>query len=123
MPKIVDHETQRRRIAEAAIRLIARDGFEGMTMRAVAAEAGLSYGSLFHYFDSKDELLVHAVRQLTAQQSRRVNDFSSRSSSCSSARSTSLQPSGSSPTARICSSDHFQFPWSMACRSDAGPRK
>jgi len=79
MPKIVDHETQRQRFAEAAIRLIARDGFEGMTMRAVAAEAGLSYGSLFHYFDSKDELLVHAVRQLTAQQSRRVNDFSSRS--------------------------------------------
>ena len=79
MPKIVDHDTQREHFAEAAIRLIARDGFEGMTMRAVAAEAGLSYGSLFHYFDSKDELLIHAVRQLTAQQSRRVNEFSSRS--------------------------------------------
>jgi AcrR family transcriptional regulator len=79
MPKIVDHDTQRERFAEAAIRLIARDGFEGMTMRAVAAEAGLSYGSLFHYFASKDELLIHAVRHLTSQQSRRVNDFSSRS--------------------------------------------
>ena len=79
MPKIVDHDTQREHFAEAAIRLIARDGFEGMTMRAVAAEAGLSYGSLFHYFDSKDQLLIHAVRQLTAQQSRRVNEFSSRS--------------------------------------------
>ena len=79
MPKIVDHDTQREHFAQAAIRLIARDGFEGMTMRAVAAEAGLSYGSLFNYFDSKDELLIHAVRQLTAQQSRRVNEFSSRS--------------------------------------------
>jgi len=79
MPKIVDHDTQRQRFAEAAMRLIARDGFEGMTMRAVAAEAGLSYGSLFHYFDSKDELLIHAVRQLTDRQSRRVNAFSSRS--------------------------------------------
>ena len=79
MPKIVDHDTQREHFAQAAIRLIARDGFEGMTMRAVAAEAGLSYGSLFHYFDSKDQLLIHAVRQLTAQQSRRVNEFSSRS--------------------------------------------
>jgi AcrR family transcriptional regulator len=79
MPKIVDHDAQRELFAQAAMRLIARDGFEGMTMRAVAAEAGLSYGSLFHYFGSKDELLSHAVRQLTAQQSRRVNDFSSRS--------------------------------------------
>jgi len=79
MPKIVDHDEQREHFAEAAIRLIARDGFEGMTMRAVAAEAGLSYGSLFHYFGSRDELLIHAVRHLTAQQSRRVNDFSSRS--------------------------------------------
>jgi AcrR family transcriptional regulator len=79
MPKIVDHDAQRECFADAAIRLIARDGFEGMTMRAVAAEAGLSYGSLFHYFGSKDELLIHAVRQLTAQQSRRVNEFSSRS--------------------------------------------
>ena len=79
MPKIVDHESQRNRFAEAAIRLIARDGFEGTTMRAVAAEAGLSYGSLFHYFGSRDDLLLQAVRHLTSEQTRRVNEFSSRS--------------------------------------------
>jgi DNA-binding transcriptional regulator YbjK len=76
MPKIVDHDSQRARFAEAAIRLIARDGFEGMTMRAVAAEAGLSYGSLFHYFISKDELLMHAVHHSTSLQTQRVNDYS-----------------------------------------------
>jgi DNA-binding transcriptional regulator YbjK len=75
MPKIVDHDSQRAKFAEAAIRLIARDGFEGMTMRTVAAEAGLSYGSLFHYFSSKDELLMQAVRHSTTQQTQRVNDF------------------------------------------------
>lgn len=78
MPKIVDHDRQRARFAEAAIRLVAREGFDGMNMRAVAAEAGLSYGSLFHYFDSKDELLMQAVRHFTAQQTERVNAFSSR---------------------------------------------
>jgi len=57
MPKIVDHDVQRVKFAEAAMRLIARHGLDGLTMRAVAAEAGLSYGSLFHYFNSKDELL------------------------------------------------------------------
>ncbi|MFC1690140.1 TetR/AcrR family transcriptional regulator, partial [Pseudomonadota bacterium] len=45
------------------------------TMRAVALEAGLSYGSLFHYFESKDDLLMHAVRYSTSQQTRRVNEF------------------------------------------------
>lgn len=75
MPKIVDHDSQRKKFAEAAIRLIARNGFEGMTMRAVAAEAGLSYGSLFHYFDSKDELLMHAVHHSTSLQTQRVNDY------------------------------------------------
>ena len=60
------------------MRLIARYGLEGVTMRAVATEAGLSYGALFHYFESKDELLMHAVQTLMAMQSRRFNDYSSR---------------------------------------------
>ena len=76
MPKIVDHEHQRARFAEAASRLVAREGLEGMTMRAVAAEAQLSYGSLFHYFESKDELLMHAISHSTEQQARRINEFS-----------------------------------------------
>ena len=75
MPKIVDHDVQREKFAEATMRLIARQGLEGVTMRAVAAEAGLSYGSLFHYFESKDELLMHAVRHSMAQQTRRVNEY------------------------------------------------
>jgi len=78
MPKIVDHEHQREKFARAAIRLIAREGLEGMTMRAVAAEAGLSYGSLFHYFNSKDELLMQAISHSTSEQTRRVNAFSVR---------------------------------------------
>lgn len=77
MPKIVDHDLQRERFTEAAIGLIARHGLEGVTMRAVAAEAGLSYGSLFHYFSSKDELLKQVVHHLASQQTRRVNEFSS----------------------------------------------
>ncbi len=75
MPKIVDHDIQRVKFAEAAMSLIARHGLEGVTMRAVAAEAGLSYGSLFHYFKSKDELLMHAIRHSTTLQTKRVNEY------------------------------------------------
>ena len=78
MPKIVDHDLQRVKFAEAAMSLIARHGLEGVTMRAVAAEAGLSYGSLFHYFKSKDELLMHAVRHSTSMQTKRVNEYTSK---------------------------------------------
>jgi len=77
MPKIVDHDLQRETFADAATRLIAREGLEGVTMRAVAAESGLSYGSLFHYFDSKEQLLMHAVRTTIGKQTRRVNEYSS----------------------------------------------
>ena len=77
LPKIVDHDLQRETFAEAATRLIAREGLEGVTMRAVAAESGLSYGSLFHYFDSKEQLLMHAVRSTIGKQTRRVNEYSS----------------------------------------------
>jgi DNA-binding transcriptional regulator YbjK len=77
MPKVVDHDAQRVKFAEAAMSLIAKHGLEGVTMRAVAAEAGLSYGSLFHYFNSKDELLMHAVRHSTTLQTDRINKFTS----------------------------------------------
>ena len=78
MPKIVDHDSQREKFVQAAMRLIARSGLEGVTMRAVATEAGLSYGSLFHYFNSKDDLLMHAVEYSTAQQTLRVNEYGNR---------------------------------------------
>jgi len=80
MPKVVDHDIQRRKFADAAIRLIARDGLEGMTMRAVSAEAGLSYGSLFHYFASKDELLMLVIRHSTDMQTQRLNEYATRHS-------------------------------------------
>ncbi|MCJ7815294.1 MAG: TetR family transcriptional regulator C-terminal domain-containing protein [Xanthomonadales bacterium] len=78
MPKIVDRDVQREKFATAAIRIVAREGLEGLTMRSVATEAGLSYGSLFHYFNSKDELLMQAIRHSTSEQTRRVNEFSVR---------------------------------------------
>ena len=77
MPKVVDHDAQRVKFAEAAMSLIAQHGLEGVTMRAVAAEAGLSYGSLFHYFSSKGELLMHAVRHSNSLQTDRINKFTS----------------------------------------------
>jgi AcrR family transcriptional regulator len=65
VPKVVDRERRRGDLAKAAARVIARIGLEGVTVQAVAAEAGCSAGSLAHYFRNKDELLVHALRTAT----------------------------------------------------------
>lgn len=60
MPKIVDHHERRLAFAEAAFRVIARDGIEGLTVRAIAREAGFTTGALVHYFKSKDQVLILA---------------------------------------------------------------
>lgn len=64
MPKIVDHVERRRELAEAVWRVILRDGLEGVSVRAVAVEAGWSTGALRHYLGTKEELLSSAARLL-----------------------------------------------------------
>jgi AcrR family transcriptional regulator len=45
------------RILEAATGVIARDGYEKASMRAIAGAAGVSLAGLYHYFDSKERIL------------------------------------------------------------------
>ncbi len=45
------------RILEAATGVIARDGYEKASMRAIAGAAGVSLAGLYHYFDSKERML------------------------------------------------------------------
>ncbi|GIP56913.1 HTH-type transcriptional regulator PksA [Paenibacillus woosongensis] len=61
MPKIVDHEERRERIAKAMWQVILDKGMEGATVRNIAQEAGLSLGALRHYFQNQDDLLVYAM--------------------------------------------------------------
>jgi len=62
MPKVVDPVERRRELVEAVLRVIRRDGLEQASVRNVAREAGLSMGSLRHYFASQSELMVFAFR-------------------------------------------------------------
>ncbi|MBX3485167.1 TetR family transcriptional regulator C-terminal domain-containing protein [Phenylobacterium sp.] len=60
MGRSVDHDERREIFAAAALRVIMREGIAGLTVRAVAAEAGFTTGALTHYFHSKDQLLIEA---------------------------------------------------------------
>ena len=48
---------KRRLILDAAIRVFARQGFHRCRVSDIADEAGVAYGLVYHYFDSKDEML------------------------------------------------------------------
>ncbi|WP_181777654.1 TetR/AcrR family transcriptional regulator [Amycolatopsis pittospori] len=63
VPKQVDHAARRAKIAEALTRLVATRGLEGVSLRHVAAEAGMSMGLVQHYFKTKDEMLLFAVER------------------------------------------------------------
>ena len=57
--------------------MLARHGFDGLTLRAVAAEMGASTGLLTHYFPSKQALIRHALQiseEHSAKRPRREAD-------------------------------------------------
>ncbi|MFI7065198.1 TetR/AcrR family transcriptional regulator [Kribbella sp. NPDC050124] len=62
MPKLVDPVERRDELVEAVLRVVRRDGLEHASVRNVAREAGLSVGSLRHYFESQSQLMVFAFR-------------------------------------------------------------
>jgi AcrR family transcriptional regulator len=51
-----DKSKRRGEIMAAAKKVFARNGFHATTIAYIAKEAGLAYGSVYWYFDSKDEL-------------------------------------------------------------------
>jgi AcrR family transcriptional regulator len=57
----------RERIVEAAIRIIDRDGIEGLSMRALGRECEVEAMSLYRYVANKDELLDAVQEGIVAQ--------------------------------------------------------
>lgn len=67
MPKIVDHDERRRVIVEALWRVVARDGAHEVSVRHVAAEAGMPKSSIGHYVGTMPQLMGLAVDQLVQE--------------------------------------------------------
>jgi TetR/AcrR family transcriptional regulator, transcriptional repressor of bet genes len=62
MPKIVDHEQRRDEIALVACRVVAEHGFDQATIVRIAREAGYTTGMVAHYYDTKQEIVIAALR-------------------------------------------------------------
>jgi TetR/AcrR family transcriptional regulator, transcriptional repressor of aconitase len=73
MPRVSEDHKQavRRRILDAALVCLERNGFQDVTTRELLAEAGLSTGTFYNYFPSKDDLYATlATEALTADVDR-----------------------------------------------------
>ena len=62
MPKIVDHARRRDEIALVACQVVAEYGFEQATVARIARAAGYTTGMVAHYYDSKQDIILAALR-------------------------------------------------------------
>ncbi|WP_110078356.1 TetR/AcrR family transcriptional regulator [Actinokineospora spheciospongiae] len=62
----------RDRVVRAAITLFARKGFDATPVREIADAAGVTTGALYHYFATKEDLLVEVYRQMQGGQRLRM---------------------------------------------------
>ncbi|GAA0465988.1 transcriptional regulator [Actinoplanes capillaceus] len=67
MPKQVDHEQRRRLLAEAVFAVIGTRGFEAVSLRDVAVQAGVSMGTVQYYFPAKHQMLLFALGHMRAR--------------------------------------------------------
>lgn len=69
---MIDQDSRRHEIAHAVWRIVLRDGVSAVSIRDVAAEAGLAVGSVRHVFGSKAELLEYSMALVHEQTRDRV---------------------------------------------------
>lgn len=72
MPKIVDHDQRRSEIIGAMWRVVDSDGIGSVSVRSVAASAGVSKTNIGHYFDSQPHLLALGALESATSISARI---------------------------------------------------
>jgi AcrR family transcriptional regulator len=55
-------------VLEATAQLLVEQGYRRLSTNRIAARAGVSVGSLYHYFPNKDALVVALIRRAAAEQ-------------------------------------------------------
>lgn len=66
------NEAVRQRIVAAAATALRQEGLDGVSIPAIMKRAGLTHGSFYCHFASRDELVAEAVRNAAEQTAARV---------------------------------------------------
>jgi AcrR family transcriptional regulator len=72
MPKVVDHAKRREEIAHVACQVVASYGFEQATVARIARAAGYTTGMVAHYYDSKQDIILAALRLILLRIEQRL---------------------------------------------------
>ncbi|MGW1435663.1 TetR/AcrR family transcriptional regulator [Streptomyces griseus] len=72
MPRVIDTDERNRQVAEAAWRVLVREGLPALSVRKVAAEAGLPPSSLRYTFPTQASLRISAYALVVERLAERV---------------------------------------------------
>lgn len=70
MPKIVDHDRYRKELLNKCFEIFAEKGYSSVTMREIASGLGVSTGTLYHYFPSKESLFEQLIEYLSYEDTK-----------------------------------------------------
>ncbi|MDF3819417.1 TetR/AcrR family transcriptional regulator [Leptospira sp. 96542] len=76
MPKIVDHDLYRAELLGKCLPIFVRKGVSSVSMRELSKELGVSTGTLYHYFPTKEALFGSMVKQLVAADAKEIAELS-----------------------------------------------
>lgn len=68
------YNRRREQLLDIATHLFAKYGLEGTTTKDIAEAAGVSPGLLYHYYSSKEDLLISVIRRFREQKCSCEND-------------------------------------------------
>ena len=73
MPKVVNHAQRREEIAHVTCQVVAENGFERTTVAKIAEAAGYTTGMVAHYYESKQDIILAALRLILTRIEERLN--------------------------------------------------
>ncbi len=65
-------------VARAAVELFARQGYAATSVQQIVEAAGVTKGAMYHYFESKDDLLFGIYDRLLTLQKARLDEITAR---------------------------------------------
>ena len=74
-PRRLTKAEREAQILDAATKVFASKGFRAATTREIAAEAGVSEGTIYNYFDSKRDLLIAMSQRLALESFQQLDDL------------------------------------------------
>jgi TetR/AcrR family transcriptional regulator, cholesterol catabolism regulator len=77
---------RRNRILATASEMATEGGYDALQMRTLADRSGVALATIYKYFDSKDQVLIHLIRQSTVEVMERLG---------------SVAPAGSTPADQV----------------------